>query len=188
MDELIQMLFISQCGGCVWLFSKRLSLHCHHCWNTPPVSHCAHINCLIYLNIQQALMNVKVCNFFPYGVIQFLPFATYIFPCQTPICLGTSLLPSVAWQQSVMEYWGQVQPVLPYITSDVMGQHEKRGGITYWAAFIYTLLHGDLLLVWFEQSISFYLTICLRYVFWSLEWEGILRFQQHGFFPANINF
>ena len=47
------------------------------------------------------------------------------------------LLPSVIWQQNVMEYWwkGSASTAIPPIsTSDVMGQHHKIGGIIFGAA------------------------------------------------------
>lgn len=37
---------------------------CHHCWNTPPTTHCAHMHSLVSINIQKASMNVTGCHFF----------------------------------------------------------------------------------------------------------------------------
>jgi len=37
--------------------------HCHHCWKDHPLLHCAHIHCLLSINIQQALMRVSECRF-----------------------------------------------------------------------------------------------------------------------------
>ena len=30
-----------------------LSCRCHHCWNTPFTSHCAHIHCLVSINVHK---------------------------------------------------------------------------------------------------------------------------------------
>jgi len=59
-------------------------------------------------------------------------------PCQT-----VPLLPSVTWLQNVMEYWREdsISIVIPPIpTSDCMGQHNKREGITFGVALIVTCL------------------------------------------------
>jgi len=50
------------------------------------------------------------------------------------------LLPSVTWQQHVMEYWweGSTSTVKPLTSApDVMGQHNKTGGVTFRAALIF---------------------------------------------------
>jgi len=63
----------------------------------------------------------------------------YALPCQTPFFETASLLPSVAWQQKVMEYWweGSTSPAsLPTFTSDVVGQHNKIEGTTFGAVLI----------------------------------------------------
>ena len=53
-----------------------------------------------------------------------------------PLCQTAPLLPSVTWQQNIMEYWweGSTYPaVTPASVSDVVGQHNKIGGITFGA-------------------------------------------------------
>jgi len=37
--------------------------------------------------------------------IQFHAFGKYTFPCQAPFCHTASLLPSIAQQQNIIEYW-----------------------------------------------------------------------------------
>ena len=52
------------------------------------------------------------------------------------------LLPSVTQQQNAMEYWwkGSTSTSIPQISaSDVMGQHNKIGGITFGAALVQTV-------------------------------------------------
>jgi len=52
-----------------------------------PPPHCAHIHCLLFINIQQALRNVNECHFLLCGGVQWYTFASYTFPCQMPFCL-----------------------------------------------------------------------------------------------------
>ena len=77
--------------------------------------------------------------FFLYGEIQFHVFASSTLPCQMPFCQTALLLPPVAQQQNVTEYWweGSASTVLPSTpASDVMGQQNETGGITFRAAFV----------------------------------------------------
>ena len=76
---------------------------------------------------------------FPHGGIQWHTFASYAHPYQTPFCQTAPLLPSVTWQQNVMGYWweGSAPTPTPQIsTSDVMGQDNKIGSITFRAAIL----------------------------------------------------
>jgi len=43
--------------------------------------------------------------FFPYGRIQWHTSASYTLPCLMPFCETAPLLPSVTWQQNIVEYW-----------------------------------------------------------------------------------
>jgi len=68
--------------------------------------------------------------------IRFHPFASYTLPHQMPFCQIAPLLPSVAQQQDVMEYWwggSASTATLPLSASDVMDQQNKIGGITFGA-------------------------------------------------------
>jgi len=65
--EMIETLFILWCDSCTWLSGACLVLHVavttattHH-----PLPHCAHIHCLVSIDILQVLMNVSGCLFFP---------------------------------------------------------------------------------------------------------------------------
>jgi len=85
-------------------------------------------------------MSANGCIFFSHGGIQLHPFASYALPCHTPFCQIGPLLISIAWQQNVMEYCqkGSISTAIPPTsTSDVVGQHNKTGGITFGADFIY---------------------------------------------------
>ena len=56
-----------------------------------------------------------------------------------PLCHTAPLLPSVTQQRNVTEYCqeGSASTAIPpTLTSDVMGQHNKIGGITFRAALI----------------------------------------------------
>lgn len=98
-----------------------------------PLHHCAHIHCLVSINIQQTSVNVSGCHFFHHGGIQWHTFASYIPPCQVLFCQSAPLLLCVIWQQDAMGCWweGSTSIVIPpkYI-SDVTGQHNI-GGITF---------------------------------------------------------
>jgi len=61
-----------------------------------------------------------------------------------PFYKTAPLLPSVARQQNVMEYWWEGSAstdIPPSSTFDVMGQHNKTGGITFRAALILLQVH-----------------------------------------------
>ena len=84
-------------------------------------------------------MKVSGSNFFLHGGIQFHTFTLYTFPHQTPLHQIAPLLPSDEWQQNLMEYWweGSTSTATPLTsTFDVVGQHNKIGGITFEAALI----------------------------------------------------
>jgi len=72
---------------------------------------------------------------FPHGGIQLHTFASYALPCQTAL-----LLSSVAQQQNLTEYWREgltSTDISPTSTSDVVGQHNKIGGITFRVTLVY---------------------------------------------------
>ena len=136
--------FFSWCGSCAWLSGTWVvfqgavtTAETHH-----PPPYCAHIHCLIPINVQQALMNVSGCHFFPQGGIQWHIFASCAFPCQASFCQTAPLLPSVTQEQNITEYWreGSVAPTIsPRSAPDVVGQHNKTEGITFRAALIHML-------------------------------------------------
>jgi len=84
---------------------------------------------------------MSTAAYFLCGEIQWHTFASSTFPCE---------MPSVARQQNVMEYcWeSSTSTAIPSTSaSDVMGQHNKIGGITFRAAVVikkYVLLSTDL--------------------------------------------
>jgi len=86
-------------------------------------------------------MNINGCHFFSHGGIQLPSFASYMLLfCQT-----APLLPSVARQQNVREYWweGSASTAIPTTsTSDIVGQHNNIGGVTFGATLVFlTPLH-----------------------------------------------
>ena len=67
-------------------------------------------------------------------------FVSDTLPCQMLLCQTAPLLPSVTRQQNIMEYWQEGSTptaIPPTSTSDVMGQHNKTGGITFRATLVY---------------------------------------------------
>jgi len=68
-------------------------------------------------------------------------FRVFIHPfISDTIFQTTTLLPSVTWQQHVMEYWweGSTPTAIPPTSaSDVIGQHHKIRGITFRAALVF---------------------------------------------------
>jgi len=64
---------------------------------------------------------------------------SYTLPSQVSFCQTVPLLPSVTWQQNIMGYWweGSTSTAIPpTFVSDIVGQHNKIGGITFGAALI----------------------------------------------------
>ena len=58
----------------------------------------------------------------------------FAHPCQMPFCQTAPLLPPVAWQQYVTEYYceGPTSTAIPpTFVSDVMDKHNKIGGIPF---------------------------------------------------------
>ena len=113
-----------------------LSHHCLHCWNVPPTaSLCSHS----LFGFQQCSANINECQsqwmpFFPRGGNQWHTFTSSTLSCQTPFCQIALLLPSVTWQQNVLEYWWESSTsnvISPASVSDVMGKHNKIGGIIF---------------------------------------------------------
>jgi len=83
-------------GGDPLLLSPLLVVAvCYH-----PQPCCAHIHRLVFINVQQVLMNVNRCHFFhteEFSDTSF--FASYALLCQTPFCQTAPLPPSFTWQQ-----------------------------------------------------------------------------------------
>ena len=70
-----------------------------------PLPLCAHINSVVSINVQQALMNVSGCHFFLHGGIQSRTLVLYALLWHMPFCQTAPLLPSVTQQQNAMKYW-----------------------------------------------------------------------------------
>jgi hypothetical protein len=82
---------------------------------------------------------MSLCANFPHGENQLHTFVSYSFPCQTPFCQTAPLLSSVAWQQNLTEYCREGSTstaISTTFTSDVVGQHNKIGGIHFGAALV----------------------------------------------------
>ena len=78
-----------------------------------------------------------------HGGIQLHTFAPYTLPCRASLCQTAPLLPALAQQQNVMGYFweGSVSTAIPPISaSDVVGQQNKIGGITFGASLIKAIL------------------------------------------------
>ena len=140
-DEPIETLFISWCESYTWPFRTWIVFHVAvataEMQHTPP--HCANIQCLASVNVQHASMNVTGCNFFQHGGSQLHTFASYALPCQTSFCQTATLLSSVVRQQNLTEYWGEGSTsaaISPTSASDVLGLHNKIGGINFGATHV----------------------------------------------------
>jgi len=113
-----------------------LSCCCCCCWNTPP-PHCAHIHCLVSINVQQASTNVSGCNFFCMEEFSDVPLLYTHFhvrhpSIRLPLCCHLS-------HGNNMEYWWEGSPstaIRPTFTSDILGQDNTMGGITFRAALM----------------------------------------------------
>ena len=139
-DKLIKTLFISWCDSYAWPSRTWLVFHIPVTTveTRHPLPHCANIHCLISVNVQQASMNVIGCIFL-HGGIQLHTSASYALPRQTPFCQIAPLLSYVARQQNLTEYWREGSTstaISPTSASDVVGQHNKIGGITFRVALV----------------------------------------------------
>ena len=88
------------------------------------------------------------------------PAASNTLPYQLPFCQTAPLLPSVTWQQYIMEYWqdGSTSTAIPPIlVSDSMDQQNEIGGITFEAVLIYMRLHEEM------QSLDYLKRICFLF-------------------------
>ena len=97
------------------------------------------IHCLVSRNIQQKSITVNVCNFFCMEEFNFTPLLhTHFHVRHHFVTLPPPLLPSVSWQ-NVMECWWEDSAstaISPPFTFDIVGPHNKIGGITSRAALI----------------------------------------------------
>jgi len=108
-----------------------------------PPPHCAHIHCLVSINIQQASMNVSGCHFFCIEELSDTPLLPAHSPVRHHSVRVPLLLSSITWQQNVMEYWweGSASTAIPPISaSDLVTKHKNIGGITFRAACVLSVL------------------------------------------------
>lgn len=106
----------------------RYSAETHH---LPP--HYDNIHCLVYVNVNQAWMNVNECNFFLlHGGLQWHIFSSYTFQYQTPFSQIVPLLPSA--QKKKKKNWIELNiggnfNILYYITT-----YHQHPPLTSWAS------------------------------------------------------
>jgi len=132
---------------------------------TATTSLCSHLLFDLY-NCSASISECQWVPFFPHGGIQFYTFTSYALPCQTPFCQTAPLLPSVTWQQNVREYWWEDSDstaIPPTSASDIVGQHNKIGDITFGATFYFYMylilmiyIHSNLMLE-FEVTDSIFM-------------------------------
>ena len=119
-----------------------------------PLPHCAYIHCFVSLNIQWASVNANEYHYEYHHMEEFdsTPFLHVTFHVRyhivrQPLCCHFL-------QQNIMKYWwgGSASTDIPSTsTSNVVGQHDKTGGITFRAALILhfkTDLDGYVLTHW----------------------------------------
>jgi len=135
----MEKLCISQCNSFSWVPPPSLSPGCHHHWNSPPAAALCS-RALFGLHQHPASVSeYRWVHFFPHGGMQWHTFASSALPRQTPFSQTVPLLPSVTRQQNRMEYWWEGSAPTatpPTSTSDITGQQNKIGGITFGAAIL----------------------------------------------------
>ena len=138
-SELIKTFCIFWCDICTRNMVCPLCHRCH-CQNTPPT---ASLWSHPLFDLHKCSSSISECQwvpFFLHGGVQWHTFTSYALPRQMPFYQAACLLPSVTRRQHVMEYWweGSASSAMPPTSaSDVMGQHSKIGGITFWAALVH---------------------------------------------------
>ena len=87
-DRLIETLFILWCDYCAWPSRTWLVFHVavFTAETRHPLSHCANIQCLVSVNVQQASMNVNGCNFFCMEEFNYTPLLHMHFHVRLPLC------------------------------------------------------------------------------------------------------
>ena len=88
MDELIKMLFILCCDSCAWLSGMWLVFHVAFAAaeTLHPLLRCAHIHCLVFINIQQVSMNVSGGNYFRIDEFNSTPALHTLIHIRLPLC------------------------------------------------------------------------------------------------------
>ena len=162
--------------------------HCHRCWNmSPTTSLCSHP--LFDLH-QSASVNVSGWHFFCMEECSDTPLLQTHFHVRCH---------SVTQQQRVMGYWweGSTSTVVPPTSaSDIVGQHNKIGGIAFRSAFAWPFMLWTCLCLIFKPNTSAWQYLyrlspsllsslpnvlralgCLRPLFFSLlSWVGVIQF------------
>jgi len=117
--------------------------HCQRCWKTPSAAAlCSHQLC----GLHKCLASTDECQWVPvflHGGNQWRIFVLYVLPCQMPFCQTAHLLPSAVKQQNVIDYWweGSASAFIPPTSdSDVVGQRNIVGGITFGATLMHSIL------------------------------------------------
>ena len=104
-----------------------------------PPPHCAHIDWLVSINIQQISVNITRCHFFHVEEFGSTPLLHTRFHVRHHFVRLPSAA-SVTQQQNVTAYWWETSTstaISPTSTSDVTGQHNKIGDIAFRAALVY---------------------------------------------------
>ena len=119
-----------------------------------PLHHCAHIHCLISINVQHALMNGSGCHFFHMEGFNYTPLFPMYFCARLPFCQTAPLLPPVTRQQTFPEYWQEgprssfYDVIWLMSISDVVGQHNKTRGIIFRAPLIISVYNSVYVPYW----------------------------------------
>ena len=123
---------ICTCRGDLLSLSPLLKSTIH------PPPHCAHVHWVVSINVQQTLMNVSSCHFFPTWRNSLPPLYSI---CTSMSDTLLSDCPSAAichiattWHGN---WWEGSTPtaIPPTSVSDTVGQHNKAGGVTLAVAF-----------------------------------------------------
>lgn len=118
-----------------------LSYHSHCCWNALPTSSlCSHP----LFGIHKRWVNITECQWeqlFLHRGIHWYICDLYALPCSTWLYQTASLLPYVTWQPNILEYWWEgttSTAVQPTSDTDIVGHHDRIGGIAFAAILIYS--------------------------------------------------
>ena len=119
------------------------SRHCCQCWNAPPIaSLCSH-PLFALLKCSASIGEWLWVPFFQHRGVLWHTFASYSLPCQMPFCQDC---PSAAICCAATKWNGiliasfkllATTALAPTSASDVVGQHNIMGGITFRAALMY---------------------------------------------------
>ena len=136
-------------GHCEW---SKIWFRVAHTWYSPGfIIGASFIN--IFVNEWQWI------QFSPRGRIWFNTFASYALPCQVSFCQTAPLFSSITWQQYTTEYCQEGSPstsIPPTSVSNIFGQQNKIGCITFRAALVFNKIRCLMLHLGYMNYLQLY--------------------------------